>query len=253
MIEHQLHNSYDTYNAFLYRDFEYQAHFHKNYELIYVIEGEMTVYRDNQMINLQKGEMILLSPFTIHSFLVDAASLVWIGVFSENYILSFAKKNNRLQYSKYSCDKTVEEFLKKHLFYQGTPDIYMGKACLYMVCSECVKNALVEASNPEFDFKQQVIDFIYANLFDDITLKKVSQALGYEYHYFSSLFHESFSMNFKEFINIFRYEYACEMLLDKTKDISYIACECGFQSIRSFNRIFKKLSGKTPSEYRKSV
>lgn len=253
MIEHQLHNSYDIYNAFLYTDIEYKDHFHKNYELIYIVEGEMTLYIDNQAVNLQKSEMILLSPFTIHSFLIDNTSRVWIGVFSENYILSFAKKNNRLQYSKFICNKTIEEFLKKYLFYQGTPDMYIGKSCLYMVCSECLKNASIEASNPEFDFKQQVIDFIYTYIFEDITLKKIAQALGYEYHYFSSLFHESFHMNFREFVNIFRYEYAREMLLDKTKDISYIAGECGFQSIRSFNRIFKKLNGKTPSEYRKSI
>lgn len=253
MIEHQLHNSYDTYNAFIYTDTAYQAHFHKNYELIYIIEGAMTLCMDSSAVTLDCGEMILLSPFTVHSFEVDKATRIWVGVFAEDYISAFAKRNNQLQYSKFRCDKSIEGFLNKYLFFQGTPNVYIGKSCLYMVCSECLQNAMIETSNPDPDFKQRVIECIYSNLSNEITLKKVSQTLGYEYHYFSSLFHDCFKMNFKEFINIFRYEYACEMLLDKTKNISYIAGECGFLSIRNFNRVFKKLSAQTPSEYRESI
>ncbi len=122
-----------------------------------------------------------------------------------------------------------------------------------MVCSECLKNATADTTKAEVDFKRRVIDFISENISDEITLLKAAQTLGYEYHYFSALFHSCFRMNFKEFVNIFRYAYATEMLSDKTKNISYIAVECGFQSIRSFNRVFKKLSGKTPGEYRKSI
>lgn len=253
MIEHQLHNSYDTYNAFIYTNKTYNPHFHKNYELIYIMKGEMTVDIINRPVHLLEGEMLLISPFSVHSFVADQNTRIWVAVFSEGYFSSFAKKNNHLQYSKFRCEQTIEDFLGKYLFFEGTPDLHIGKACMHLICSECLKKATIDTINLEQDFKQKVIEFIYANLSNEITLQTIAQTMGFEYHYFSSLFHACFHMNFKEFVNIFRYEYASEMLLDKTKDISYIAGECGFQSIRNFNRVFKKLSGKTPSEFRNSL
>lgn len=251
MIEHQVFNSYDNYNAYIYVGKNWATHFHKNYELIYIIAGKITVYLNGIPNELESGELILVSPFTIHSFDVDKNSRVWVGVFTENYIQSFAKKNRHLQYSKFCCDNMIDKFLNEYLFYTGTPTHHMGKACLYMVCDECLKKATVIDTKSAIDFKGRVIEYVSENLASELTLLSAAQALGYEYHYFSALFHRSFGLNFKEFVNIFRYEYASEMLLEKSKDISYIAGECGFQSIRNFNRVFKKLSGKTPSDYRK--
>lgn len=252
MIVHQISNSYGNYNynAFIYTNQGWDSHFHKNYELIYIMSGAMTVLINGKQTELQKGEMLLVSPYTIHSFVSDERSIVWVGVFAEEYIKSFSKQNSNVQYSKFRCEEKIDEFLNEYLFFQGQPDIHMAKSCLYMVCSECLRKAFVTDTKTATDFKGRIIEFITENLSGEITLANTAQALGYEYHYFSALFHRCFEMNFREFINIFRIEYASELLMDKTKDIAYVACECGFQSIRNFNRVFKKLSGKTPSEYR---
>lgn len=60
-------------------------------------------------------------------------------------------------------------------------------------------------------------------------------------------------MNFKEFINMCRFEAACEIISDPTKNLTEIAFQSGFGSVRSFNRIFKKMSGKSPGEYRLTI
>jgi len=209
MLEHQLHNSYDTYNAFIYTDTTYHSHFHKNYELIYIVSGAMTVQVNNSAVQLFEGEMILISPFSVHSFVADTKTRIWVGVFAEDYVTSFAKKNNRLQYSKFRCEKPIEDFLNQYLFYQGTPDLHMGKACLYMVCGECLKHATVETANPELDFKQQVIEYICSNLSDEITLQKVSLALGYEYHYFSRILNRGYHINFSTLCKNYFLKFYC--------------------------------------------
>jgi len=74
--------------------------------------------------------------------------------------------------------------------------------------------------------------------------------LNYEEHYFSYLFKKHFNMNLKKYINILRIYNAQRLLSTTTMNISSIATECGFSSIRNFNIAFKNISGKTPNEYR---
>jgi hypothetical protein len=85
MIQHQTSNSCGNYNynAFLYSDISYSAHFHKNYELIYVLKGTVELSVNGKPDVLKPGEMILISPYAVHSFAVDGKSKIWVGVFSE--------------------------------------------------------------------------------------------------------------------------------------------------------------------------
>ena len=57
------------------------------------------------------------------------------------------------------------------------------------------------------------------------------------------------NINFKTLVNHYRFEYARQQLLNNPeKSISEIAFESGFQSIRSFNRIYREISGSTPNQ-----
>lgn len=255
MIIHQTSNSRGNYNynAFIYKKTQWAPHFHKNFELIYAISNNVTTVINGNAINLNQGEFLLVSPYTVHSLDISESSRIWVGVFAEDYILSFAKKHGNFQYSKFSCSKKVESFLKDFLIFEGTPEKYVAKSCLYMLCNECLKNAKPLDSDTPPDFKGRCISYISENLSNEISLFTISAEFGYEYHYFSALFHKCFEMNLKAFINLFRINLACELLLDKTQSISCIAGECGFSSIRNFNRVFKKLNGKTPNEYRCSM
>ena len=71
-----------NYNAFIYSDTVWESHFHGNYELIYTLKG----YSDE----LSRGELILLSPYAVHSFTVPPKSEAWVGVFSDEFISQFA-------------------------------------------------------------------------------------------------------------------------------------------------------------------
>ena len=57
-------------------------------------------------------------------------------------------------------------------------------------------------------------------------------------------------MNFVEYVAHTRFEKACRLLHDDGLQISDIAFAAGFQSLSQFNRVFKKLSGKSPTQFR---
>lgn len=253
MIEHQIDNSNGNYhyNAFVYSDIVYGTHFHASYELIYVIDENCEISVDETLYTLKKGELFLISPYTIHSINIPKNSKTWVGVFSEDFIADFAKKNKYKKYGRFKCSNSTESFLQAELFYQGKPEHYMLISCLYMICNECLKNA--QSYNTELDnnFISNTIKYISENLSEKITLAELSEKSGYEYHYFSMLFNQCFSTNFKNFVNILKFQQACKLISDKSLSFTDICNECGFGSIRNFNRIFKAMSGYTPSEYRK--
>lgn len=252
MLKHQISNSLGNYHydVRIYTQRFFSSHFHTAYELIYTFEGKTKLSVNGIDEELFPGEFLLLPPCSIHALDIDADTKVWIGVFSADFITDFHKKYRYMQFSKFSCDADMLPLLNRHLLTPDQPERYLLKACLYLICSECLKKASAQNIKASSNFISQVTEYICEHLSQELTMAQTSEALGYEYHYFSSLFHKYFSMNFREFLNLFRFEHACELLTDSTRSITSIAEECGFSSIRNFNRVFKKMSGKTPGEYR---
>ena len=255
MVFHQVPNSMGNfnYNSNIFRDIVFTPHFHGNYELIYVIEGSAAVSVNGMPYTLGKDLFLLISPYSVHSLNIDKNSEVWIGVFSFDYISEFSKKNRYIDYKPFKCTESIEKFLNAYLISEDKPEHYMCISCLNAVCSECIKKAEKIPRKSEGEFTERVIKFITENLTENITLKSAADKLGYEYHYFSSLFHSCFGLNFKRFINMLRFEYACNIISDKTKSITEISDECGFDTVRNFNRVFKELSSYTPSQYREKL
>lgn len=89
----------------------------------------------------------------------------------------------------------------------------------------------------------------------EITLPKLAQGLNVPVSHLSQVINEQLGRNFYEFINGYRVEAAKRRLLRpgaaQAKLIT-IAFECGFNSLATFNRVFKELAGRTPSEFRKN-
>lgn len=87
----------------------------------------------------------------------------------------------------------------------------------------------------------------------DITLDMLADTLGIPSRDLSLVFSRHFDSNFYEFINRYRIEEAKKMLADpkqKSKTITHIYLDVGFNSKSVFNTFFKKHLGQTPSEYR---
>lgn len=90
----------------------------------------------------------------------------------------------------------------------------------------------------------------------DLTLPALATITGLPSYQLSRVINEKFGCNFFDFINGYRVDEVKTRLTDPAFNnfsLLGIAFECGFNSKSAFNRIFKKLTGLTPSEYKKSV
>jgi AraC-like DNA-binding protein len=92
--------------------------------------------------------------------------------------------------------------------------------------------------------------FIEEHSGEELSLRKVAKAVRISANHLSERFKQVTGTNFVDYVARTRFENACRLLQDVDLRISEIAFAVGFQSLSQFNRVFKKLSGKSPSAYR---
>ena len=257
MLFHQTHNSIGnyTYNAFFYDNCSWPYHFHKNYELIYVMEGTVELTLNDKIFTLTTDSFALVLPNAFHAYHTPDRSRVWIGVFSGDFVGEFSKQAEGKYAAdpRFTCSGITRQYLLENLIKAEQEDILLLKASLYAACREFSCGAVLVDSDWEKDFIHQVIAYISEHFREDISLTVIADLFGYEYHYLSRQFHKHFGMNFKQFINTYRMEYAQEQLLHTGDSITQIAHNAGFQTVRTFNRVFYEQTGVSPSDYRKNT
>ena len=96
-------------------------------------------------------------------------------------------------------------------------------------------------------------NFIDEHVGEELSLTKVAKAAETSANYLSEKFKEAVGINFVKYVARARYERAARLLANADLRVSEIAFAAGFQSLSQFNRVFKKFSGKSPTEYRASA
>ena len=92
--------------------------------------------------------------------------------------------------------------------------------------------------------------FIEEHSGERLSLRSVAKAVNRHPNYLSERFKQVTGLNFVEYVARTRFEKACRLLHDGDLRISEIAFAVGFQSFSQFNRVFKRLSGKSPTQFR---
>ena len=87
---------------------------------------------------------------------------------------------------------------------------------------------------------------------EELSLPRVAKAVNIHPNYLSEKFKQVTGINFVEYVAGARFNAACDLLRNGNLRVSEIAFAVGFQSLSQFNRVFKKFSGKSPTQYREA-
>ncbi len=98
-----------------------------------------------------------------------------------------------------------------------------------------------------------IFNHIRKNFQDEISLDEVSNLIHMTVPSFCRFFKSHTSKTFIGFLQKYRITHACELLIETELTITDIAFESGFNNFSHFNKVFKKYTKKSPSEYRKNV
>ena len=108
----------------------------------------------------------------------------------------------------------------------------------------------MQQANSEPPVITRAKQFIREHQTEDLSLGQVAKAVNTSTFYFCKLFKKATGLNFTDFLSRTRIEKAKNLLLNPNLRVSEIAFEIGFQSLTHFNRVFKRVVGQSPTEYR---
>lgn len=186
-------------------------------------------------------------PEQLHSIETRETSKVQVLVFlpelAEDFHAVYQEKVP--QNVKFVC--VVQEWEKE------PENIYLLKALLYRVCGSLVQQtAFVKRKTLSQDrLLYSLISYIEEHYMEECSLNQVAQICNCDYFYASKIFSETAGMGFLEYVNRLRIYRACHMLRETDYSVLRVSEECGFQSLRSFNRNFTKYVKCKPTQYRR--
>ncbi|MCX7714882.1 MAG: AraC family transcriptional regulator [Clostridia bacterium] len=255
-------------------------HSHDFYEIAYVYEGSGKHYTNFEVKSLKEGDFILLSPGFEHSVTsLEDSKAPWIricnGLFDKNYFNSCIR-----EYSKFDIFKNTsfygmvnssvpfclhlsdnEAHTVKKYIWSMKYEYDLGKNCIDAAVKNLVQNFLIEA-NRICDFKidmitnqndeiKNLIEYMQSNLHLNLTLDLLAAQIHLSPEYLSRYFKKATGKNVSSYLMELRISKAKRLLAESSYPITEICHLCGYSSLSNFRKYFGKITGMSPSDYRK--
>ena len=119
--------------------------------------------------------------------------------------------------------------------------------------SALTNEIVLESQNAEPPLVQKARDYIAQHKTEPLSLSAVAKAAGASVFHFCKVFHKATGLKFTDYVARVRLEEARTQLLNPNRRISEVAYDVGFQSLTQFNRMFKRVFGQSPSEFRQHL
>ena len=277
---HYENYGFDRFSAFNlstgYRERSYQAHWHSYGEIVLVGPGETNVFMVNQdTYQLAEGDFLLIWPMEMHAIIDADRKESLIIQFSNAFINTLFDLQRIMHFYRnlhVLCVRTHPQLVArlrtiankmKEIFLAAGADRELRCCMLLMefmlTLDEHREEFMPEIRNADSGRYSDTVmrrmimvtDYIKNNLTaDDLSQGAMAEMAGISKDYFSRIFRNVTGINFSKWLNMIRLEKATELLADQQLSLTEIAMLSGFQSISSFNRVFREEKGMAPGEYR---
>ncbi|MEO5682946.1 MAG: AraC family transcriptional regulator [Chitinophagaceae bacterium] len=254
--------------------YSWQYHYHPEYELVCVLAGNGTRQVGNHASNYENGDLVLMGPDLPHSgFGLNTHGII------EQVVIQFKREvfNPSLlmrpemhpisllfEKSRYGIcfgEATKEKVIKKLIRLLKLPPFerFVEVTAILQILATSEEYSLLnsQVTLPTTIRKvhvrlQNIFNYVEQNFQEEINIKKVAAIAHLTVPAFCNYFKKIMNITFTDFINQYRIEQAC-ILLQQEKSISEVCFECGFNNVPYFNKVFKNIVKKTPSEFKKTA
>jgi len=261
--------------------FDHEFHFHKTYEFSWIAEGSGKMIAGDYLGQFEKGELFMLGLGLPHILRCDPQDYIpkqkkytkaYSIYFTGEYISSItddpdllAALGTLLQRSERGfrvhgeTKKTATAITKKIIETDGFERLGLFLQLLHLLSHTPDYTLLaspgykLQPSQNDMNRFKEVYDYLFKNFQHQITLAEVAGICSMTTNAFCRFFKLKTQKTFVRFLTEIRIGHACKLLQDQNQNIKNLCYECGFNNPVFFFRSFKKITGKTPMEYRKGI
>ncbi|WP_298237054.1 AraC family transcriptional regulator [uncultured Algibacter sp.] len=254
-------------------EFTFPIHFHPEYELNFIKNGKGTkrVIGDS-MEEIDNLELVLIGPNLYHGWLTHnckSESVHEITIqfhehlFQKKFLARqimkpikdmFDRSIHGILFSKKTASEMYDRFAQVSRL--DSMDYFLELlSILYDLANSRNQRLLSTYTAGKENFENSdkikiIYDYVQENFHKKITLAEVSELVFMSQVSFNRFMKKRTGKTFVDYVNDVRIGHASMKLIEKDNSISEIAFNCGFNNIANFNRVFKKLKNRTPSQYR---
>ncbi len=255
------------------------VHWHKEWEIIHVIEGTFTAYADEVMFTAGPGDFLLVRDGMLHGgtpcdcvyecFLFDLRGLYRNLDVVKSYLRPVycrqilpdiyypSGKNTALSYTV----SQLSEFCQKSEWNKELqfPLELIAYGCISQLFSVILTDKLYitnQANIPDdthkIDQLKVVLEYIEQNYTAPLTLSQLASVANMNPSYFCRFFRSITHQSPMDYVNRYRIEKVAQLLHHSNRPAMDISMECGFDNYSNFIKVFKKYKGMTPKKYRET-
>lgn len=245
---------FDIYVEKHYFD-EYGKHSHSFFEIELIIMDEMECIVNGKKYYMKQGEMIFLKPGDVHelkSINNKKVCVITVAFESNTFLGKFDLF--KIQNVTWRVNENIQNLFYELFKERDINDEYTN-LMLYDILEHIIvfilRNSSVSQSKKSERGITFALGYIRENFSEQVTLEEISNQCGYSVAHFSKKFKSVTGKTFVEYLNDVRLNYAVNILSNSNVRITDLAFDCGFGSVRNFNREFRKKYGCSPNEYGK--
>lgn len=235
-------------------------HLHSSIECVYVTDGTLEIGVGTELYHMKEGDFAIVFPDLIHHYQVfDTGKCRAIYLYADASLSGpFHSTLQQLcpetpVIPKKSVDQDIVYALNSLLRQRrGKKDPVLQQAFIQIILARSIPYFKLVEKNTigSDDIVYQTVSYIAANFKEKITLTDMARDLGFSPYAISRVFSGTFHRNFNQYLNEVRLEYACSLLLYTNQSITDVYGNAGFESQRTFNRVFQEEYHMSPREFR---
>lgn len=239
------------------------SHYHPFFELYYLESGKRYHMIKDQVYLIEEGQFIVFPPRVMHHSYGERdvffkRLLIYFRpeeVLSPR-VLSFFTKETRVCKMKRSAGKAIQQIIKA-LYKENKKG---GLCCqeqtqllLNLLLVNIMRNGQKLGEQEEKNVISEVIHYIYEHYQEEITLDELSRRFFLSPHYLCRKFKQTTGNTIIQYVHITRILHAQRLILETDMNFTQISKETGFSNLTHFNRVFRSVTGMSPSENRKEI
>ena len=234
----------------------YPDHLHPQMEVVVPECGRMKVQVDGEVHDLCAGQALMVFPNRLHSYVEDEDCRGLMLIFSTSLLPDLGVDWQGMR----PADPVITELCEDARYAAGRLSAMIPgneltrekRALVHLLVCGLLRDLPLEAAGRplEGDLLFNALSYMAENYRGEISLKQAARHIGCNEYYLSHLFNAQLGMGFRQYVSLLRLDEAVRMLPQKELSMQQIADQCGFASLRSFDRVFKARYHCSPSRYR---